>query len=369
MSKSNKVVIATGIYPPDIGGPATYVPLLAHRLTMKGFNVHVVTLSDKNKVTDKSDLWNITRISRQLPRIVRIPYTVFVLLKVTRNSSRLFANGLFEEAAITSLFKPKLRVVMKIVGDPVWERFRNSTGSKISLTSFNSASLTFACNLQRRFLNFSLNRSDLIFTPSRQLADLVSQWRIKSDVKVINNGIKCRDVEQTEIKFDVISVSRLVTWKNIDLLIKACAAKEMSLAVCGDGPERASLETLAKDLNADVHFFGNLSSFEIRDFLNSSKIFALISDYEGLSFSLIEAMMAGKEILVSSAQGNVDVISNEVNGYVVEIEDENSLLNCLSLLKSQSKNEIGMRAHSDAVTRFCAERQLDAAIDTLDLQA
>lgn len=368
MLKNKKVVIATGIYPPDIGGPATYVPMLAQRLVKNGITVHVVTLSDEKLVTEKTDLWTCTSISRRLPKIIRIPFTVYTLFKVTRNSSTLFANGLFEEVGIASLLKPKLRIVMKIVGDPVWERSRNKTGSKVSINAFNDKKLSLSCAVQRRLLNFSLNQSELIFTPSRQLADLVQQWRIKSPVKVINNGIVCREIEISEMRFDVISVSRLVSWKNIDLLIKSCAATGMTLAVCGDGPERDNLESLAKQINANVRFFGNLNPPDVSKVLNSSKIYALVSDYEGLSFSLIEAMMAGKSILVSSAQGNLDVISQGINGYVVDLEDEDAITKCLLSLKSQKKIDLGIQAHIDAIERFCSEKQLDAAIDTLVLE-
>ncbi len=368
MSKSKKIVIATGIYPPDIGGPATYVPLLAQRLIDYGYTVHVVTLRDKKIAVQNSGAWQCTAISRQLPKAIRIPCTVFTLLKAAKDSSVIFANGIYEEVAIASLFKPRMRIIMKIVGDPIWERFKNKTGSLVGIKTFNENNPSVICGIQRYVLRLSLNRSKLVFTPSKQLADLVLNWKVKAPVRVINNGIQCRELEPNVLKYDVVSVSRLVTWKNIDKIINACAKNNLSLAICGDGPERSRLELLSAHLNSKVIFFGTLSPSEVRDVINASKVYALLSDYEGLSFSLLEAMMAGKEILVSAIPGNTSVISNGINGCVINVEDEEGIANTLNLLVNDSSNKLGANAYEDVRANFCAEKQLDLAIETMELK-
>jgi len=48
-----KILIVTGVFPPDIGGPATYVPQVASALHDKGHKVTVVTLSDKVSSEEK----------------------------------------------------------------------------------------------------------------------------------------------------------------------------------------------------------------------------------------------------------------------------------------------------------------------------
>lgn len=368
MSKSKKIVIATGIYPPDIGGPATYVPLLAQRLVDQGYTVQVVTLRDRKVAFQKSGVWKCTAISRQLPKVIRVPCTVFILLKAMKNSSIILANGLYEEVAIASFFKPRLRIIMKIVGDPIWERFKNKTGSLVGIKTFNEDNPSVICRIQRYVLRLSLNRSKLVFTPSKQLADLVLNWKVNAPVRVISNGIQCRELAPNILKYDVVSVSRLVTWKNIDKIINACAKQNLSLAICGDGPERSRLELLSAQLKSRVTFFGNLTSSEVRDVINASKVYALLSEYEGLSFSLLEAMMAGKEILVSAAPGNTDVISNGINGCVINVENEEGIASTLNLLVNDSSNKLGANAYEDVRANFCAEKQLDLAIETMELK-
>src|SRR3989338_4511748 len=56
-----KIVLATGIYPPEIGGPATYVRALAERLHAKGEKVSVIAYG---KTLPSIEAFSVTRVSR-----------------------------------------------------------------------------------------------------------------------------------------------------------------------------------------------------------------------------------------------------------------------------------------------------------------
>ena len=47
------ILITVGIFPPDIGGPASFVPKIAKYLINKGHNVKIICLSDKEHLTYK----------------------------------------------------------------------------------------------------------------------------------------------------------------------------------------------------------------------------------------------------------------------------------------------------------------------------
>jgi glycosyltransferase involved in cell wall biosynthesis len=116
---------------------------------------------------------------------------------------------------------------------------------------------------------------------------------------------------------DVITVSRLVAWKNVDLLIEAANRYGFSLCVVGDGPEQYNLSLLAKS-NPKIDIRGRLSQSEVDELLFSSKVFVLISDYEGLSFSLLQAMSFGLPVVVSNSSGNAEVVKKSGNGIIVD---------------------------------------------------
>ena len=93
----------------------------------------------------------------------------------------------------------------------------------------------------------------------------------------------------------------------------------LRLKVVGDGPLRAELENLTQSLGSNVTFTGEIEESNIPRQIASSEVYALLSSYEGQSFSLLQAMASGATILVSDTPGNVNVIRNDWSGIVVGI--------------------------------------------------
>ena len=60
------VLMVTGIFPPDIGGPATYVPAMGSELVKRGHKITVVTLSDSLQHDDQSYPFPVLRIRRRM---------------------------------------------------------------------------------------------------------------------------------------------------------------------------------------------------------------------------------------------------------------------------------------------------------------
>ena len=367
MSTSHKILVVSGIYPPDIGGPATYVPQLCAQLHRLGHEVHLISLADNPFENRPEEPWERTFISRGLWKPFRILKTVLVLYKSSSESTAIFSNGLFEEVGILTLVRRNKRIIAKIVGDPVWERFKNSTESNIDIDSFNQKSLHMKYYLQRKWLTWSLNRFSEISCPSDQLKEIIIGWGVKRNVSVIKNGIKCHEIERSKSIYDIVTVSRLVKWKNIDQLILAAVNTDYSIAICGTGPEKSNLEELAKANNVNVKFLGQLKGRPLSNAINTSKVFALLSSYEGLSFSLLEAMMAGKRILVSNARGNIDVILNNESGIVVDPKNLNDISTALRILINDdlASEKLSTQAHQIAMTSYCAEKQMNSMIKLL----
>jgi len=360
------LVLVSGIYYPDIGGPATYLPRLTARLIEGGSKVSTLSLTESVGTSRPEENWQRIFIQRKLPKPLRMFKVVSKLIELSRGSDGVYANGLHEEVGIASIFGSRA-LVAKIVGDPIWERHRNSTKTKMTISEFQSIQLPFSLRLQRKLLVWSLNRFKYITTPSKELADIVKYWGVKSPIKVIQNGITCRTNNSNSKQVGIVSISRLVTWKNIDVLIRACANLNLRLVVVGDGPERENLEKLSRDLNADVKFLGELDNSEVISVLDKAEIYALISDYEGLSFSLLEAMMAGKPIVVSSNQGNLDVIENGQTGLVVPIRDLQRTIDAITKLLNDKNfaQVLGDRAQLNAKESYCEQSQLDLMIELI----
>ena len=367
MSTSGKILVVSGIYAPDIGGPATYIPQICHYLVKNGFEVSLVSLEGTRESKRNFEPWKRSFILRNTTKLRRILSTIWLLLKESSGCKAVFSNGLFEEVALLKIMRPKIYCVAKIVGDPVWERNRNSTASSVGIEDFNQGKLSIKNLLQRYALTWSLNQFNEITCPSTQLAKIIKGWGVHVPITVIQNGIRCHEIVNVNKQYDVVSVSRLVPWKNLDKLILACSRNNLSLAICGEGPEMSKLEMIANEFKARVEFLGMMDEKRVMEVLNKSNVFALISSYEGLSFALLEAMMAGKRILVSSCEGNTDVVQHGVTGIVVNANEQRALdISLLDLVKNDPLGtKLALNAHVEAKANYCADKQLSLMLNLI----
>lgn len=364
-----KALLISGIYRPEIGGPANYLPKLADQLLGQGSNVEVVTLKN-SAASPKSENWKVNYINRDQNILIRIIKTIILISKKTRNVDVVFANGLFQETAISLLFF-KGKSVAKVVGDPVFERATNNGKTNLTRSEFNKTSLPFLQKLQRKFLRWSLNQFSVITCPSIELQNMINSWGVKKPIFLIANGVKQFKTKSSMKEFDVVSVSRLVKLKNIDRLIHACANNESRLAVIGSGPEEESLKKLANNLNAQVKFLGQLNEEEVAEVLAKSKIFTLISDYEGLSFALLSAMATGLASIVSNVPGNTDVISDGVEGLVIDQTDKTQLEKAIGKLLNSPELllKFGEAAKLKVTRNYDQKSQIDKVINLMKVNS
>ena len=312
-----KLLLTTGIFPPDIGGPSTFVPLLAHEAFGRYSHVTVITLGNQSTRFQEGPYQVIT-ISRSLPKLLRILKTVQAIFIESRDSVAIFSNGLYIETAIVLGLRKRMSVA-KIVGDPVWEKARNQCRTILDLEKFQIS----AWSTRDKFINFifikAWGKFERLTCPSQSLVQLVKVRMPGKEVCYIPNGVDLVSPIHASRELRLVTVSRLVSWKNIDQVIEAARSLNVQLTIVGDGPERGVLETQAQRVNAKVLFTGNLPPTEVAKHLCESRYFLQMSDYEGMSFSLLEAMSFGLVPIVSDNDGNRGVVEHDVNGIIIEI--------------------------------------------------
>jgi glycosyltransferase involved in cell wall biosynthesis len=127
------------------------------------------------------------------------------------------------------------------------------------------------------------------------------------------------------------------------------------------------LKELARSLGAKVTFFGQLDKNEVQKILLRSKIYINLSDHEGLSFSLLEAMSSGLPSIVSNIQGNTNIITNGLDGIVVDVKNESHLVDAIkNLMNSQSlRLEYGKAARSKIKDKHLQIIQVGKVLDLL----
>src|SRR5438046_5320965 len=123
--------------------------------------------------------------------------------------------------------------------------------------------------------------------------------------------------------FAVGIVARLSPVKNHPLLLKAAAQLDarFHVVLIGDGPSRAGLEELARQLRIEsrVHFAGEVVS--PRNLHQCFDVTVLCSLSEGFPNSLIEAMAAARPVVATPVGGVTDVVEDGVTGLFVPADD------------------------------------------------
>ena len=317
------ILITVGIFPPDIGGPAVFVPKIAKHLENQGHEIQIICLANDLSV-DNEDQLNVRRIKRSTNLLLRWIKTLFLIITYGRNSDVIFVNGLGVEAAIANIFLRK-RIVRKIVGDPVWERFYNKNKTKKNFDDFQKINSSWNMKIQKLLRNWSINSSEIIITPSTHLKQFVNDLGSINNVLKINNGIEIidlgREAEPNKIN-NLLVNSRLVVQKNIDLVIEAFGIlndSRLKLEIIGEGSEFQRLNELITNLEIqnNVILIGKVDNNSVSKYLEKSQLFIQASDYEGLPHSILEAINYEVPVLSTEAGGCRDLLHNGDRGFII----------------------------------------------------
>ena len=321
-----RVLVTVGIFPPDIGGPATFVPKIAKYFQDElNYEIEILTLSD-NKNSNINDDFSVKRIDRNLPIIYRWLKTIFTIYKLGKNKDLIFVNGLGTEATIANIFLNK-KIIRKIVGDPVWERAYSKANISESFDEFQVKNYGFSISFQKKVRSFSIKKSDIVVTPSKHLKNFIVNLGFKNKIEIINNGVFIPE-ENTNIftndQINITIVSRLVSHKNIEKIIKAISdlnSQLINLNIIGDGPELNQLQKISLESNNkdNIIFHGKLNRDHINHIFLKSDIYIQASNYEGLPHSLLEAMSYGIPVLCTPVGECKEILGNEDRGYILDL--------------------------------------------------
>lgn len=365
------LLILTPIFPPEIGGPATYTHELTNRLT--NHQLTIITFSNQKPSPAKAKVIF-------LPLFPNHPFGFFLRqLNLLRHifqhgqSANLFyiqgpiVVGVAGSILAKLLGKPS---IIKFVGDIVWESQRNLQKTTTTLEQFYQTKLPISSQILLYFQRLSFTLTDHIITPSSYLKDfLIHTHHINpAKISVIHNAIETKSHKKTKKKsHQLIFVGRLVSWKNVDQIIKAVNIarkdKPWKLVIVGEGPELAKLKKLSSKLKASnwLNFTGKLSKSKTHQLIAESQKLILYSDYEGQPHVLIEAMLLGTHIVASDITPNREVLGTF--GQLVAPQSPNSL----SLALNQpSKNIKTAQTHASKTYSWNSHiKQLNKTINQL----
>ena len=373
-----KVLVSTPIFPPEIGGPATYAVEMARRLQERGHKVRIVAFTDEKPQIPDLEVIPVRiryKILGTLSRQIRL---FLALLSAVGGMDLIYLQDPMV-VGVTSLLVGKLTgkpLVLKFVGDSVWEKEHSRRRTNQNLEEFlGSSQKTLAQRLRAYLLRFVLGNMNRIIVPSLYLHDiLVTHYRVKSEkIAVVYNSVDLKAIERAaggrgqQRGKQVIAIGRMVRHKRIEGIIAALSELRdefpgITLALVGDGPERESLEKLAGEMGVTkrLRFYGSIDHDKTLALLKASDVFVLNSIYEGLPHTVIEAMACSVPVVATDIRGTNEAVDNGRTGLLIPPDNEPALADGIARLFKNTKlaEQLAEKALATVSQKFTWESNL-----------
>ena len=304
-----KVLVVSGIWPPDPGGPASHAPALARFLHGRGHAVEVVTTADAAPASEAFEVVWVPRRTYALVRHLRVGH---VVRTHARRADVVYATSMIRRAALGASVARR-PLVVKLVSDEVFERQQRSGRFRGTLEEFQTvggARVSFLRTTRNRALRYASH----VFCPSAYLRGIARAWGLDPErVSVLPNpsprapSLPGRDELRAELELDgpvLAFAGRLGPQKSLDVALDALArAPGVSLVVAGDGPERAALERRARELGLDgrVRFLGGVGRDAVLRLFRAADASVLSSSWENLPHTVVESLAVGTPVISTPA--------------------------------------------------------------------
>ncbi len=329
-----RVVIVSGIWPPDIGGPASHAPEIAAFLRRRGHDVSVVTTASAPPAPEP---YRVRWARRGLLPGLRHLDVVRLVAGAARSADVVYATSMTRRVALGAALARR-PLVLKLTADEAYERERRSGRFAGNLDDFQRHAGGVRVRLLRRTRDAAVRRAVRVLTPSEYLRSLVVGWGIPAArVSVSPNAapeipfLRPRDEVRRELGLDgptLAFAGRLMAAKALDVAFEALArVPEVSLLVVGDGPDRAELERLRSSLGLDdrVRFLDSRSRDDVLELLSAADAALLSSRWENFPHLVVEALAVGTPVVATTVGGVPEVVRDGENGLLVPAGDPDAL--------------------------------------------
>jgi glycosyltransferase involved in cell wall biosynthesis len=367
-----RILLCAPLYPPEIGGPATYAKILAIELPKHQVETIVLPF----------------RMVKSLPRFFRhLAYFSLCVQKGWRADVFYALDPV--SVGWPAFWAAKLlgkRFIVKVVGDYAWEmemqtkkrKAAKATGQFLTIDDFQNGRFGLLTEVRRWLERFIARRAEVVIVPSNFLKKIVLLWGTPADrIAVIRNAFELsgeapgRESARRALGFTaeekiILSAGRLVPWKGFSVLIESFTSvveqfPASSLLIAGDGPELFRLKRLTrkKKMEEKVKFLGRLDVAVFHQYVAAADVFVLNSGYEGFSHVLLEVMAIGTPIITTPIGGNSEIIRDNQNGLLVEYNNKSAIAKALvQLIANPAIAAALARSAKETVESFSKQRMV-----------
>jgi glycosyltransferase involved in cell wall biosynthesis len=309
-----KILIATGIYRPDVGGPATVAAELARRLSHTGHEVTVITYSDMAQhESDTHADFKIIRVVRKKNKFLNYWRYFRIVKKELKKHAFIysldwFSGGMPVMIAARLAKKP---YILRVGGAYLWEKYMNENNQPVTLEAFYREHLYRKFYIMHAIIKSVLSHAAyVVFNSEKQKVLYEYVYNLDSrKTLVIENAVPENKLRNLVHDFnsiqdmysrdkEIVFIGRLSKVKNPKMLVDAFALfhkkhTEYSLVVIGDGDEMLALEKQAADygIKDSVQFLGGMSQSALYQRIAASFL-VVIPSWADISPNLVYECLA-----------------------------------------------------------------------------
>ncbi|MFH1583342.1 MAG: glycosyltransferase, partial [Candidatus Falkowbacteria bacterium] len=174
---SKKILIATGIYPPDLGGPATLLTELPSAFVKRGIEVKVITYSDVVLTPQEKQEKIVYRISRQQYSFCRKAKYFWQMLGLSFWSDLIYVTDTYSVGYFAYLIKKLTgkKYIIRFAGDSAWEKAAAAGWTKDYIVDFQNKKYDSKIEKLKQRRAIILKNADGVIAVSHFMSDLAQK--------------------------------------------------------------------------------------------------------------------------------------------------------------------------------------------------
>ncbi len=215
--------------------------------------------------------------------------------------------------------------------------------------------------LPRQMIRWAANNAAGLVTVCEALKRELANLGVEPErIQVLRNGVDLsvfRLVNRESVRSrlglhgpTILSVGHLIPRKGHDLVIRALTdLVDVSLLVVGEGSERLSLESLAKELGVDdrVRFAGSIEHERMHEIYGAADALVLASDREGWPNVLLESLACGTPVVASRVGGIPEVVQSSAAGLLLANRKPQTIANSVRAILTNPPARADTRAYAE----------------------